>query len=119
MICGVGSLVYGGQPPESGPRHLLTGWWVLDSARQMERVVDGDGNFGGPEGSKLTLFLAAGPPPVYLGWGSMTAGSAAHMTRLAVAALLKTGQRGIVLKGWAKLGPEHLEEAEFREYAAG
>merc|ERR1712083_692723 len=39
------------------------------------------------------------------------------MTTLAVAALKKTKQRGIVLKGWGGLGPEVLEEPDLQEYA--
>ncbi|CAE8743665.1 unnamed protein product [Polarella glacialis] len=104
--------------PEMGPRHHLTAWWVLEASHEMERVKEGDENFGGANAEALASFLGSGPPPVYLGWGSMTAISAAHMTKLAVATLLKTGQRGIVMKRWAELGPEHLDTAELSEYAA-
>ncbi|CAE8587505.1 unnamed protein product, partial [Polarella glacialis] len=118
IIFGISELVCGGRAPEMGPRHHLTAWWVLEASHEMERVKEGDENFGGANAEALASFLGSGPPPVYLGWGSMTAISAAHMTKLAVATLLKTGQRGIVMKRWAELGPEHLDTAELSEYAA-
>ena len=62
-----------------------------------------------PPPPALVAFLDAGPPPVYIGWGSMVCGSAARMAELAVRALYETGERGVVLSGWARLGPELLD----------
>ena len=52
----------------------------------------------------LEAFLAAGPPPVYVGFGSMTPSNAARLTATALEALERTGQRGVLLKGWGALG---------------
>ncbi|MCK7624935.1 glycosyltransferase [Streptomyces sp. RS10V-4] len=45
----------------------------------------------------LEDFLAAGPPPVYLGFGSMSSAHAARLTSLAVRALRRAGLRGLLL----------------------
>ena len=52
----------------------------------------------------LRAFLAAGPKPVYLGWGSMIAGGAEHLAALAVGAAMRAGARAVVLGGWARIG---------------
>jgi sterol 3beta-glucosyltransferase len=51
----------------------------------------------------LADFLEAGPPPVYIGFGSMVYGEPEQMTRLALGALRLSGQRGIVSSGWGGL----------------
>mmetsp|Transcript_52524 Transcript_52524/g.118285 ORF Transcript_52524/g.118285 Transcript_52524/m.118285 type:complete len:509 (-) Transcript_52524:64-1590(-) len=63
-------------------------------------------------------FLAAGKKPVYIGWGSMVVYGSKHMSKLAVGALKASGQRGIIVSGWAQLSAADLdEEAELRDYA--
>ncbi|MEU6958214.1 glycosyltransferase [Streptomyces chrestomyceticus] len=57
----------------------------------------------------LEDFLAAGPPPVFVGFGSMGAGArddgtAARLTANVVAALRRAGVRGVIQAGWAGLG---------------
>jgi UDP:flavonoid glycosyltransferase YjiC (YdhE family) len=56
----------------------------------------------------LEAFLADGPPPVYVGFGSMTPRNAARLTRIALEALERAGQRGVLLKGWGALGEGEL-----------
>ncbi|MEU6674711.1 glycosyltransferase [Streptomyces sp. NPDC046925] len=48
-------------------------------------------------------FLRAGPPPVFIGFGSMAAGDGARLSELAVAALRAAGLRGIFQEGRAGL----------------
>jgi UDP:flavonoid glycosyltransferase YjiC (YdhE family) len=50
-------------------------------------------------------FLDAGPPPVYLGFGSVMTGpkAAARLSELALAALRAAGVRGVIQAGWANL----------------
>lgn len=51
----------------------------------------------------LTDFLAAGPPPVFVGFGSMMPGDPGELGELTARALKKAGMRGIVQSGWAGL----------------
>ncbi|MFG2918062.1 glycosyltransferase [Kitasatospora sp. NPDC048298] len=46
-------------------------------------------------------FLRAGPPPVFIGFGSMAAGQRERLSTLAVEALRRAGARGVVQAGWA------------------
>jgi len=63
----------------------------------------------------LVAFLASGPPPVYVGFGSMPSGSAADTLALVLRALEMSGRRGILLSGWAGIG----EGIELPGYAFG
>lgn len=53
---------------------------------------------------EIEEFLAAGPPPVVVGFGSMRSGDPGRLTRDVVAGLRRAGRRGIVVGGWAGLG---------------
>ncbi|GAA4934799.1 glycosyltransferase [Actinoplanes utahensis] len=48
-------------------------------------------------------FLAAGPPPVYIGFGSMPFADGTAVSALLLAALRKAGLRAVVNSGWAGL----------------
>ena len=56
----------------------------------------------------LDNFLAAGPPPVYIGFGSIVVDDPNSMTKMIFDAVQKTGQRAIVSKGWGGLGADQL-----------
>jgi UDP:flavonoid glycosyltransferase YjiC (YdhE family) len=58
----------------------------------------------------LSAFLAAGEPPVYIGFGSMPDRQPAATTRLCIDAVQKTGKRAVMLTGWAGLGAEDVPE---------
>ena len=51
----------------------------------------------------LSRFLAEGPPPVYVGFGSMPSEDAGRLTRLVTDALDRVGRRGILATGWGGL----------------
>ncbi|MFF0297986.1 glycosyltransferase [Kitasatospora sp. NPDC004614] len=53
--------------------------------------------------SVVEEFLAAGPAPVFIGFGSMGAGQGERLGRLAVEALRTAGRRGVLQAGWAGL----------------
>ncbi|HEX3778351.1 MAG TPA: glycosyltransferase [Pseudonocardiaceae bacterium] len=55
--------------------------------------------------SELVDFLAAGPPPVFLGFGSFMTSekTAARLSEHALTALRAAGVRGVVQAGWANL----------------
>ena len=76
--------------------HHVTGYWFLDRPAAWQPPAD------------LVRFLAAGPPPVSIGFGSMAAGDAPVLTRMALAALRMTGQRGVLLAGWSGFGRTDL-----------
>lgn len=56
----------------------------------------------------LVSFLRDGPPPVYVGFGSMAGQDPAQLARTVVAALQASGQRGLLAPGWGGLAPERL-----------
>lgn len=62
--------------------------------------------------SDLAEFLAAGPPPVYIGFGSIVVDDPNAMTKLIFDAVRKTGQRALVSKGWGGLGGDDLGKPE-------
>jgi UDP:flavonoid glycosyltransferase YjiC (YdhE family) len=53
---------------------------------------------------ELEEFLRNGPPPVYIGFGSIVLEDPAKMTEMLVAAVKATGIRAIISIGWSKLG---------------
>lgn len=66
----------------------VTGYWFLDNPEGFQPPAD------------LLRFLEEGPPPIYLGFGSMHAENPTRNTRLALRALELTGHRGLILTGW-------------------
>ncbi|MER5308732.1 glycosyltransferase [Streptomyces sp. NPDC002773] len=79
------------------PRDWPTGvdvagyWWPHDTGRLSPELED---------------FLAAGPPPVFVGLGSATVPGPERASRDIVAALRAVGVRGVVQRGWAGLNAE-------------
>jgi UDP:flavonoid glycosyltransferase YjiC (YdhE family) len=63
-------------------------WWPHDT-----RTLPGE----------VEEFLAAGPPPVFVGLGSATVPDPGHLSAEIVRALRAAGLRGIVQQGWAGL----------------
>ncbi|PMD56672.1 glycosyltransferase family 1 protein [Hyaloscypha bicolor E] len=64
---------------------------------------------------ELDQFLRAGPPPIYIGFGSIVMEDPHQMTRIILDAVRICGVRAIVSKGWSKLGSgvEHHEDVLF------
>ncbi|MGW3402374.1 glycosyltransferase [Streptomyces zhihengii] len=58
---------------------------------------------GGQLPPRLEEFLAAGPPPVFVGLGSATVPDPERVSRDIVTALRAAGVRGVVQRGWAGL----------------
>nr|KJB26802.1 hypothetical protein B456_004G261100 [Gossypium raimondii] len=52
----------------------------------------------------LLKWIDAGDKPIYIGFGSLPVQQPGEMTKIIVQALEKTGQRGIINKGWGGLG---------------
>lgn len=79
------------RPNDWPPQHVVTGYWFLDPPLGWIPPAD------------LVAFLAAGPPPIYLGFGSMGGRNPEAAGRMALEALAQTGQRGILAAGWGGL----------------
>ncbi len=79
--------------PRDWDEHVhVTGYWFLDRENGWQP----------PE--PLTRFLESGPPPVCVGFGSMTIRQAEQTTHAIVNALDRCGMRGILMSGWGELG---------------
>jgi sterol 3beta-glucosyltransferase len=75
--------------PSSGVQ--TTGYWFLDRA----------GDWTPPPA--LEAFLAAGPLPVYVGFGSMAGRAPERTTRIVLDALRRAGLRAVLARGWGGL----------------
>lgn len=74
---------------EAGENSVVrTGAWLLPDKRPLPGA--------------LTAFLDAGPPPVYLGFGSMRVPQ--ESARIAIDAIRAQNRRTIIAHGWADLG---------------
>jgi UDP:flavonoid glycosyltransferase YjiC (YdhE family) len=69
----------------------VTGYWFLDAPAHWQPP------------QSLVDFLQAGPPPVYIGFGSMPQTDPRQTIQMFLKALEQTRQRGILLKGWSGL----------------
>ncbi|KAI1484782.1 hypothetical protein F5X96DRAFT_662874 [Biscogniauxia mediterranea] len=56
----------------------------------------------------LAAFLEAGPPPVYIGFGSIVVDDPNKLTRIIFDAVAETGIRALVSKGWGGLGADDV-----------
>ena len=83
----------------------ITGYWFLDDEEWL------------PSPS-LQGFLQAGPPPVYVGFGSMPLAGPVRTTAMVVEALAMAGQRGILASGWSGLAAAPLAEHAYMLDAA-
>lgn len=72
----------------------VTGWWFLDERADWQPPVS------------LRRFLDAGPPPAYVGFGSMGGYDPAATTALVLEAL--GGRRAVVSAGWGGLNASAL-----------
>ncbi|KAJ9662528.1 hypothetical protein H2201_006016 [Coniosporium apollinis] len=53
---------------------------------------------------ELDAFLRAGPPPVYIGFGSIVIDDPERVTAMLLEAIQATGVRAIISRGWSNLG---------------
>lgn len=90
-------------PPDWPRRDVLTsGYWFLDRPA----------NWMSPPA--LTAFLESGPPPVYVGFGSMAGRHPEQTTRLVVEALQQAGLRGVLASGWGGMASVELPASVYR-----
>lgn len=60
----------------------------------------------------LRQFLETGPPPVYIGFGSIVVDDPDAMTNLIFDAVKQSGQRALVSKGWGGLGSDQMSKPD-------
>lgn len=87
-------------PPRDWPAHIhTTGYWFMPPTPYEPPPA-------------LAAFLAAGAPPVYIGFGSMSNRDPQGTMAVILEALKTSGQRGVILSGWAELHaadlPDHV-----------
>ncbi|GKU07128.1 udp- transferase [Fusarium langsethiae] len=61
----------------------------------------------------LEKFLSSGPPPVYIGFGSIVIDNPEQLTATIREAVRATGTRAIVSRGWSKLGGDFPSNDNF------
>jgi sterol 3beta-glucosyltransferase len=94
------------KPPDWGDNIQVTGYWFLDQTDGFE------------PSAVLLDFIDGGPPPVYIGFGSMVDHEREEITWLILEALTIAGLRAILLGGWSELGGSALPENILRiDYA--
>jgi len=80
------------RPYDWDSRQHVTGYWFLEAASDWNPPSD------------LLDFLHSGPAPIYIGFGSMGNRDPQATTRIALEALARSGQRGVLVTGWGGLG---------------
>jgi len=83
------------RPPDWGDHVHLTGYWFPRDEAWRPPV-------------ELQSFIDSGPPPVFIGFGSMPVRDPARTTRLLLDGIQQSGQRAILHAGWGGLGNEAL-----------
>lgn len=83
------------RPADWPDSSLVTGYWFLEEPQW--RPPDA-----------LEEFLAAGPRPIYVGFGSMVSSRATTFTEVVFEAVKKSGQRAVLATGWGGLDHEGM-----------
>jgi UDP:flavonoid glycosyltransferase YjiC (YdhE family) len=79
-------------PPTDWPSNVhITGYWFVEEAENWQPPV------------ALIDFLQSGPPPVYIGFGSMSNRNPEQTADLVIQALGRINQRAVLLSGWGGL----------------
>lgn len=86
------------RPKEWSDEVQVTGYWFLEHEPQWK-----------PD-PKLTAFLEAGPPPVYVGFGSMSSQDPKQTAQTVMEAFRRAGVRGVIASGWAGMTIDDLPD---------
>lgn len=89
------------KPPDWAANVHVTGYWFLDPADDWTPP---------PE---LATFLTDGPPPVYVGFGSMSSRNPEETAEMILRALAQSGQRAVMLAGWGGLRAQTVPDTVF------
>lgn len=89
------------KPQDWGTHVHVGGYWFLSAPEAYQAPPS------------LEAFLQAGAPPVYIGFGSMSTHDPQGVLKTMLSALEQSGQRGVILRGWAGLHQEDLPETVY------
>ncbi|EOO01223.1 putative glycosyltransferase family 28 domain-containing protein [Phaeoacremonium minimum UCRPA7] len=84
------------KPKDWGSYISISGFYSLNLATNYTPAAD------------LQAFIDTGPPPVYIGFGSIVLDDPDAMTELIFETARKTGQRVLLSKGWGGMGMDGL-----------
>lgn len=84
------------KPNDWGREINIPGFYFLDLATAYTPEPD------------LAAFLESGPPPVYIGFGSIVVDDPNKLTRMIFDAVTAAGVRALVSKGWGGLGADSV-----------
>jgi sterol 3beta-glucosyltransferase len=87
-------------PGDWPPEATVTGYWFLP-----------DANWTPPPA--LTAFLDAGPPPVYVSFGSMAGVDPAATTRTVLDGVARAGVRAVLATGWGGIAADDVPDDVF------
>ncbi len=87
------------KPSDWDDRTHVTGYWFLDSAKTWSPPFE------------LTEFLNSGPPPIYIGFGSMSNRKPEETADLVVRAMGMNNQRAVLFSGWGGLKKNELPKS--------
>lgn len=86
------------KPHDWGDHLHVTGYWFLEPQSDYEPPQE------------LIDFIAAGSPPVYVGFGSMSNKNAERDAEIVLSALRQAGVRGIIASGWHGLKTDNTSD---------
>lgn len=89
------------RPADWDAASVVTGYWFLNAPPSWQPPP------------ALVQFLQAGPPPVYVGFGSMFMEGGPQKTAIILEALQLAGQRGVLATGWGGLTPVNTPDSIF------
>ncbi|KAI3399807.1 hypothetical protein diail_5604 [Diaporthe ilicicola] len=84
------------KPNDWGREISIPGFYFLDLATSYTPEPD------------LAAFLESGPPPVYIGFGSIVVDDPNKLTRMIFDAVTQAGVRALVSKGWGGIGADSV-----------
>jgi sterol 3beta-glucosyltransferase len=89
------------RPADWSAERQVTGYWSLPASEDWR------------PSAPLTDFIASGPPPISIGFGSMSSQHAEQLTDLVISAVRQTGVRAVLLSGWGGLSPVDMRDDVF------
>ncbi len=89
------------KPSDWSEHAHVTGYWFLDHLPDWQPPAD------------LVDFLGSGPPPIYIGFGSLVSRGAEKAGRIVLDALRQSGHRGVIATGWGGLSQSDLPDEVF------